>query len=107
MLASNVLFSQGPWTPWQMFRMGLIDFLASILFQKGLLRRNRGNLATFGAFAAVIIYGGIINPASALMYSSQNLNWEVLMTYYVSSLPMDSVYAAATVIFILIAAEPC
>ena len=106
MLASNVLFSQGPWTPWQMFSMGIIGFLAGILFRKGLLRRSRGSLATFGAFAAVIIYGGIMNPASALMYSSQNLNWEVIMAYYVSGLPMDLIHAAATVIFLLIAAEP-
>ena len=106
MLASNVLFSQGPWTPWQMFSMGIIGFLAGILFRKGLLRRSRGSLATFGAFAAVIIYGGIMNPASALMYSSQNLNWEVLMAYYVSGLPVDLIHAAATVIFLFIAAEP-
>ena len=106
MLTSNVLFSQGPWTPWQMFSMGIIGFLAGILFRKGLLRRSRGSLATFGAFAAVIIYGGIMNPASALMYSSQNLNWEVIMAYYVSGLPMDLIHAAATVIFLLIAAEP-
>ena len=26
MLVSNVLFSQGPWTPWQMFSMGIIGF---------------------------------------------------------------------------------
>ena len=106
MLASNVLFSQGPWTPWQMFSMGMIGFLAGILFRKGLLRRSRGSLATFGAFSAVVIYGGIMNPASALMYSSQNLNWEVIMAYYVSGLPMDLIHAAATVIFLLVAAEP-
>ncbi len=106
MLASNVLFSQGPWTPWQMFSMGLIGFLAGALFRKGLLRRSRGSLATFGAFAAVIIYGGIMNPASAIMYNSASLNGEIIMAYYVSGLPMDLVHAAATVIFILIAAEP-
>ena len=106
MLASNVLFSQGPWTPWQMFSMGIIGFLAGILFRKGLLRRSRGSLAIFGAFAAIVIYGGIMNPASALMYSSQSINWEVIMAYYVSGLPMDLIHAAATVIFLLIAAEP-
>ena len=106
MLASNVLFSQGPWTPWQMFSMGIIGFLAGVLFRKGLLRRSRGSLATFGAFAAVIIYGGIMNPAAALMYNSQTINWEMLKAYYVSGLPMDLIHAAATVIFILIAAEP-
>ncbi|WP_270575819.1 ATP-binding cassette domain-containing protein, partial [Flavonifractor plautii] len=49
MLASNVLFGQGPLTPWQMFSMGIIGFLAGILFRKGLLRRNRGALCVFGA----------------------------------------------------------
>ena len=106
MLAANLLFSQGPWTPWQMFSMGSIGFLAGVLFRKGLLRRSRGSLATFGAFSAVIIYGGIMNPAAALMYNSQTLNWEIIKAYYVSGLPMDLIHAAATVIFILIAAEP-
>ena len=106
MLTSNILFSQGPWTPWQMFSMGIIGFLAGICFRKGLLRRSRGSLATFGAFAAVILYGGIMNPASAIMYSSASLNWEVILAYYVSGLPMDLIHAAATVIFLLIAAEP-
>ena len=84
----------------------VLGFLAGVLFRKGLLRRSRGSLATFGAFAAVIIYGGIMNPAAALMYNSQTLNWEMLKAYYVSGLPMDLIHAAATVIFILIAAEP-
>ena len=106
MLASNILFSQGPWTPWQMFSMGIIGFLAGVLFRKGLLRRNRGSLAAFGAFAAVIIYGGIMNPATAIMYSSASLNRNVILAYYVSGLPMDLVHAAATVIFLLLAAEP-
>ena len=106
MLASNVLFTQGPWTPWQMFSMGIIGFLAGICFRKGLLRRSRGSLATFGAFAAVMIYGGIMNPAAALMYNAQSVNWNMLLAYYVSGLPMDLVHAAATVIFILLTAEP-
>ena len=100
MLASNVLFSQGPWSPWQMFSMGIIGFLAGILFRKGWLRRSRGSLAAFGAFSAIFIYGGIMNPASAIMWSPASLN------YYISGLPMDLVHAAATVIFLLIAAEP-
>ena len=106
MMVSNVLFSQGPWMPWQMFSMGIIGFLAGILFRKGLLRRSRGSLATFGAFAAVIIYGGIMNPAAALMYNAQSINWEIILAYYVSGLPMDLIHAAATVIFMMIAAEP-
>jgi len=106
MLISNMLFSQGPWMPWQMFSMGIIGFLAGVLFRKGLLRRNRESLAAFGAFAAVIIYGGIMNPAAALMYNVQSVNMEMLLAYYVSGLPMDLIHAAATVIFIFLVAEP-
>ena len=105
MLTSNILFTQGPWTPWQMFSMGIIGFLAGVLFRKGLLRRSRGSLATFGAFAAILIYGGIMNPAAALMYNSQTINWEMLKAYYITGLPMDLIHAAGTVVFILLAAE--
>ena len=105
MLLSNIFFSQGPWTPYQMFAMGLIGFLAGVLFRKGLLRRTRGALAVFGAISAIVIYGGIMNPASALM-ASQEINWKVLLTYYISGFSVDCVHAAATVIFLLILAEP-
>ena len=59
----------------------------------------------FGAIAAVVIYGGIMNPASALMYS-QEVRWKVLVTYYITGFPMDCVHAAATVLFLLVLAEP-
>ncbi len=106
MLASNVLFTQGSWTPWQMFSMGIIGFLAGVLFRKGLLRRSRGSLAAFGAFSALVIYGGIMNPASAILYHPESLSRKLLLSYYVSGFPMDLIHGSATVIFLLIAAEP-
>lgn len=105
MLASNVLFSQGPWTPWQMFCMGIIGFLAGVLFRKGWLRRSRLSLCIFGALSAILIYGGIMNPASALMWAGE-LNWKIILTYYISGFPMDCIHAAATWLFLWFAAEP-
>lgn len=99
MLTSNILFGQGPWTPWQMFAMGIIGFLAGVLFQKGLLRRTRLSLAVFGSLAAVLIYGGIMNPASALMWSTK-INWKILLTYYATGFPFDLIQAAATAFFL-------
>ena len=107
MLVSNMFFSQGPWTPWQMFCMGIIGFLAGVLFRKGLLRRTWGSLGAFGVFSAIVIYGGIMNPASVLMWASADtLTWKVLLTYYVTGFPVDCVHAAATVFFLWVAAEP-
>jgi len=106
MLTSNMIFGQGPWTPWQMFAMGIIGFLAGVLFKKGWLRRTRASLAVFGAFTAVIIYGGIMNPAAAMMMSSESLKWETLIACYITGLPMDLVHGFGTAIFLIIAAEP-
>ena len=106
MLASNMLFSQGPWTPWQMFAMGIIGFLAGVLFKKGWLRRTRVSLAVFGAFTAIIIYGGIMNPAAAFMVSAESITLKTLFAYYITGLPMDLVHAFGTALFIMIAAEP-
>ncbi len=105
MLASNMLFSQGPWTPWQMFAMGIIGFLAGFLFRKGLLRRSRGSLCAFAALAAILLYGGIMNTSSALIWT-QGLNGKILLTYYLSGFPMDCIHAAATVVFLWFGAEP-
>lgn len=105
MLLSNLLFAQGPWTPYQMFAMGIIGFLAGLLFRRGLLRRSRFSLAVFGALAAIVVYGGIMNPVSALLWS-QALNGAVLLTYYLSGFPMDLIQAIATFLFLWFAAEP-
>ncbi len=105
MVASNVLFGQGPWTPWQMFSAGIIGFLAGVLFRKGWLRRSRVSLCIYGAIASIVIYGGIMNPAAALIYA-RTLNWKLLLTYYVSGIPVDLIHAAATVLFLWLAAEP-
>lgn len=103
MLASNVMFSQGPWTPWQMFCMGIIGFLAGILFRR--LSRTRLTLCIYGALASLVIYGGIMNFASALMWSP-TLDWRIVVTYFVTGLPMDCIHALSTALFLWFAAEP-
>jgi uncharacterized membrane protein len=102
---SNTFFGQGPWTPWQMFAFGLIGFLAGVLFRKNLLRRHPASLAIFGGLAALIIYGGLMNPAMALMYTSQPTR-ALLFTAYLQGIPFDLVHAAATVTFLLAISRP-
>jgi energy-coupling factor transport system ATP-binding protein len=105
MLLSNVMFGQGTWTPWQMFAMGLIGFLAGVLFKKGLLRRDRISMAVFGGIAVFIIYGGIMDPASAIMFQDK-INWPIIATYMVMGVPINLVHASATVFFLLLIGEP-
>ena len=105
MLASNMFFSQGVWTPWQMFAMGIIGWLAGVLYRKGVLRRDRLSLCIFGVIASTIVYGGIMNPASALMWSN-TINWKIILSYYLTGVPVDLVRAMATFVFLWLGAEP-
>ncbi len=105
MISSNMLFGQGPWTPWQMFAAGIIGFLAGILFQKGWLKARKISLCIYGFLATVFIYGGIMNPASLVM-TSYAITKRNLLAIYMSGLPVDLVHASATVIFLWIASKP-
>jgi energy-coupling factor transport system ATP-binding protein len=104
MLVSNVLFGQGPWTPWQMFAMGAIGLTAGILFRKGLLNRDRLSLSVFGGLSIFVIYGGILNPTSVWMYQSSP-SLKMILTTFVTGLPADAVHAMATVFFLWFLSE--
>ncbi len=102
---SNFFFGQGPWTPWQMFAFGIVGFLAGVLFRKGWLRKTRTSLCLFGAFSALVIYGGIINPASLIMMGIRPTG-SALLASYAAGLPFDLVHAASTAFFLWFLAEP-
>ena len=105
MFCSNVLFGQGPWTPWQMFAMGIMGLLAGVLFRKGILHRERFSLSIFGALVTFLIYGGIMNPASVLMYQA-NPDWQMILTAYITGVPADAIHALATGLFLWFLSEP-
>lgn len=105
MLVSNILFQQGPWTPWQMFAAGIIGFIAGILFKKGLFSRNRLSLCVFGFTSTVIIYGIIMNFASAVM-ARATINFATVFSFMVTGFPMDIIHGLATFVFLYFCAEP-
>ena len=104
MLVSNVLFGQGPWTPWQMFAMGMIGLVSGVLFRKGLLNRDRLSLSVFGGVSIFLLYGGILNPTSVLMFQGTP-TLKMILTTYITGLAADSVHAAATVFFLWFLSE--
>ncbi len=103
MLVSNLLFGQGPWTPWQMLAMGLVGLIAGAVFR--FARPTRVRLCIYGAISAVVIYGGIMNPASALMWA-EDPTLELILTYYLTGLPIDMVRGVSTAIFLWFAGVP-
>ena len=52
-----------------------------------------------------VIYGGIMNPASVIMWQS-NININMVLSSYVMGMPFDFIHAVSTVFFLFLAAEP-
>lgn len=98
---SNFFFGQGPWTPWQMFALGIAGFLAGLLFYRRLLPRNRSALCIFGFTVTLVLYGAIMNMSSVLMYQ-EAVNLKMLLASVSAGLPFDFVHAVSTAVFLFL-----
>ncbi len=103
MLVSNIFFGQGVWTTWQMFTLGLIGFLSGLIFERNLLPLNKITISLFG-FACAYLYGAVMNPSTLIM-TGMELTKENLMSVFAYGLPMDTVHAVSTALFLFIGAE--
>ena len=102
---SNFFFGQGPWTPWQMLAYGLIGFISGVFFRYGFFRKTKAALCVFGFLATLILYGGVVNMASALMWIARPQGGS-LLSVYAMGLPFDLIHAVSTAFFLWVAAEP-
>ena len=102
---TNFYFGHGPWTPWQMFAMCMCGFVAGVIFKKGLLSKTKGTLAVFGFIVTMVLYGGILNPASALMMTPTP-TWELIISSYAWGITVDLVHALSTAFFLWFIGEP-
>ena len=97
MLLSNMLLVQGPWTPWQMFAMGLVGFLGGLLFQN---RKNKWLLPVYGFVATFALYGTIMNLFSALSWH-RTLTPSLVLAYMAAGLPADLTHGLSTALLLL------
>lgn len=102
MLASNLFFGQGAWTPWQMCALGLVGYFTGIIFRK---RACRLTLCLWGGITVFGIYGLIMNLSSAVTYQPE-LSLKPILPYIVSGVPFDLIHAGGTVIFLWLLSEP-
>lgn len=100
---SNFFFGQGPWTVWQMFSMGLGGFTAGVVFNK--LPCRRISIAVVGAIITFVLYGGIMNLSSLLMYQ-QTITKEMIFTTYAMGIPFDAIHAVGVFVFLYIISKP-
>lgn len=98
MLVSNVFFGQGPWTPWQMFSMGLVGYLAGVMGSRGRLQQ-RWSVAVFGA-AMALLHGFILDTWTIVGFVS-NANTTSALATYAAGLVDNTANALGTVVFLV------
>lgn len=105
MLLSNIFFRQGPWTPWQMFTFALIGLLSGFMGRNEKIKNNLPLVCAAGVFMTLVIFGGIMNPASVIMYEP-DFNGNMILTAYATGFPYDLISAAFTAVFLFVGTKP-
>lgn len=100
-LASNVVFGEGPWTPWQMVAWGLCGLLGA-----GLVRLNGGRLPGRWTLAATcagaaFLYGALVDLSTVTLAGGRDVGSRWLLMFAGSSLPWNVAHAVGNVLFAL------
>lgn len=101
-LISNFFFSQGAWTPFQMFTWGFIGLLAGVFAEK--LKSNKFLLLGYGAVSGVVF--SLIMDLWSVLWQDGFFNLSRYLTFIVSSGFFTVLYAISNVVFLLVLTKP-
>lgn len=110
-LASNFIFGQGPWTPWQMLSFGVCGLVFGLLADKRVVPRSglswgqRVGLAVAGGLLVVLVAGPILDTSSLFLMLS-SITPEGAAAMYLAGFPVNCIHGAATTVTLLLLANP-
>ena len=93
MFASNFIFGQGVFTPFQMLALGAVGFAAGVIFSNKRLRESRPALSLIGGVLCFVIYGLIVDISSVLMMAT-SFSIKQILAIYASGVPFNASFAA-------------
>lgn len=102
MFASNFIFGQGMWTPFQMLGMGAVALIMGIIFHNKKIRTNRILLAVIGGILAFAVYGLIVDLSSVLMFVTE-FSLKQIFAVYASGLAFNVSHGVTTAVVLFIA----
>ena len=103
--ASNFLFSQGPWTPWQMLAYGVAGFLAGLIFHRQASWRKPLVLGIFGFFYVLLLIGPLLDCCT-IFTSLTKITWPAVGLVFAQGLVPNLLHAAATGLTLLLFSKP-
>ena len=112
--ASNFIFGQGPWTPWQMFAYGIGGMLAGLFALCGILKkslrawRDGGwrdilGLTVFGFLCILLVVGPLLDTSTFFM---AGFSASSPLTIYLAGVPVNCVHGSAVALTMLLFGKP-
>ncbi len=112
MLASNVLFGQGPWTPWQMLAFGLDGAVFGLLADKGIIVRMASRprawaaVSLGGAAFVLLVTGPLLDTCSVLVFSTGTFTVAGTLAIYAAGAVPNAILAVATFLTLFLFGKP-
>jgi energy-coupling factor transport system substrate-specific component len=98
-LSSNLVFGQGPWTPWQMVGWGAIGVLGAAWAP--LTRHRLPRVATAVLLVFCGLFFGALTNLSTLTAAGGTPSWSQWVVTESTGLPFDIAHAVGNVVFFL------
>ena len=114
--ASNFIFGQGPWTPWQMFAYGIGGMLAGLFAMWGILKkaprawRDKGwmdilGLAVFGFLCILLVVGPLLDT-STFFTMATSYSAAAVRAVYLAGVPVNCIHGTAVALTMLLFGKP-
>ncbi len=104
--ASNFLFGQGPWTPWQMLAYGICGLLAGLLYyRKEKLPRDPLSLGLFG-FVTVLFVVCPVLDTSTVLTTLTVFTPTAIISIYTTAILTNLIQAGCTFLTLLAISKP-
>lgn len=104
--ASNFLFGQGPWTPWQMLAYGACGLLAGLVYyRKDKLPKDPLSLGLFG-FVAVLFVVCPLLDTSTVLTTLTVFTPTAIISIYTTAILTNLIQASCTLVTLLAISKP-
>ena len=102
-IASNLIFGNGPWTPWQIFAYGVGGYLIGFIF-----RKKRPQKLLLSAVIALVMFAvvGFILDTCAIATMPNMIDASKMWPVYKAGIPVNLTMAAACFIASFFLADP-
>ena len=105
---SNFLFGQGPWTPFQMFALGMVGLLAGWIYSHWEPHKRDGKmtlpqllaLSATGFVLAFAVYGLFVDISTVLMTYGTHITWQGILSVYAAGVPFSLIFGLSTALFL-------